>query len=132
MTPNRPPAPPTLTEVIHLPDSAMAQTEPVPLAPDSMPLEQLEPFVPAPLPTEPRPLRLDEELDAELVTRLLEGLRPRLHDWLEAELRLALTEALPALSDRVFSTLRAQLEDELPQLLRHALDEKGAGRRGAP
>jgi hypothetical protein len=131
MTAPRPAKPPTLTEVIHLPDSAMAPAEPMPLAPDSMPLEELQTTAPAPPPSDLRPMRMDE-IDAELLARLLDGLRPRLHDWLEAELRLALTEALPALSERIFATLRAQLDGELLQLLQHALSETRERRRGAP
>lgn len=121
MTAPRPAAPPTLTEVIHLPDSALAPTEPMPLAPDSMPIEALA-AEPAPLPAEPRPMRLAEQ-DAEWRSRLVDDLRPTLQGWLDAEVQKALLESMPALSERLSAALRRRLDDELPALLERALEE---------
>lgn len=119
MTSHRPAAPPTLTEVIHLTDIAMAPTEPIPLAPDSVPIEELESAAAAP-PVEPRPMRL-ADVEAEWRARLVEDLRPALQRWLEAEVRLALQAAMPALGERLLGTLRARLDAEMPELLERAL-----------
>lgn len=121
MTAPRPAAPPTLTEVIHLPDSALAPTEPMPLAPDSMPIEALA-AGPAPPPAEPRPMRLAEQ-DAEWRSRLIDELRPTLQGWLEAELHQALLESMPAFGEKLMSALQRRLDDELPALLDRMLAE---------
>jgi len=114
----RPVTPPTLTEVIDLSDRAMAPTEPLPLAPDSMPLEDVGSAAKAPLTA---PTLAD--LDAALVASIVEALRPRLHSWLEVEVRLAVAKSMPTLSERLAATLRDELDGKLPGLVQHALAE---------
>lgn len=122
MTAPRPAAPPTLTEVIDLPDRAMAPIEPMPLPPDSMSVEELEAAFSA-SPAEPlRPMRL-AEVDAQWLARLLDELRPALREWLDTELQRALLETMPELSERLRTALHQRLERELPSLLERAIAE---------
>lgn len=117
----RPAAPPTLTEVIQLPDQALAPTEPVPLAPESVALEDVEPAKAAAVEVPRAAFARISELDGRLLDSLVDALRPRLQAWLEVELRLALAEALPMLSERMAATLREELDGELRELVQRAL-----------
>jgi len=119
----RPAAPPTLTEVIHLSDQALAPTEPMPLAPESMALEDVEPAAASAVEVPHAALARGPELDARLLDSLVDALRPRLQAWLEVEMRLALTEALPMLSERMAATFRDELDGELRELVQRALAE---------
>jgi hypothetical protein len=126
----RPAAPPTLTEVIHLSDQAMAPTEPMPLAPESLALEDVEPTAAFAVELPRAGLARGADLDARLLDCMVDALRPRLQAWLEVEMRVALTEALPMLSERMAAAFRDDLDGELRELIQRALAEARRGQVG--
>lgn len=102
---------PTLTEVIEVVSrDEHADTAPLPLPPDSVPLELLEAGLPRPAPTvgptAPSPA---------WVEAVLQRLQPRVDAWLETRASQLLGEAS--------RTLARELSAELPALARSAIDE---------
>lgn len=112
MTPLRQ-AVPTLTEVIEVvPGDERADIAPLPLPPDSVPLELLEAGLPA------APLRAAPTMappSEAWVQAVLQRLQPRLDAWLETRASQLLGEAS--------RTLARELAAELPGLTRAAIDE---------
>jgi hypothetical protein len=94
---------PTLTEVIDIIERAVENSAPLPLAPESVPLELAGD---AALPT-----RAPRSLHDLLTGALMELLEPRLEVWLQTHIE--------ASARAIVQDLRA----ELPALLRQALDE---------
>jgi hypothetical protein len=109
MTPSRQSLP-TLTEVIEVvPGEERADIAPLPLPPESVPLELLE----AGLPTaSPPPVQAPSEAWVQAV---LQRLQPRVDTWLETRASQLLSEASRSLA--------RELADELPALTRAAIDE---------
>jgi hypothetical protein len=127
---------PTLTEVIEitsLDDGSGPTTPPLPVQVESVALESdgLDPRMPRmappvlPLNSEPTspateaPMAYDEELVAQVMVRL----QPRLEAWVEAQVRRALTDALPIWVESAALTIARDLRSEMPELLSIALDE---------
>jgi hypothetical protein len=128
---------PTLTEVIEitsLDDGSGPTTPPLPVQVESVALESdgFDPRMPqvqAPVPplnsaptpgaAPAPPMAYDEELVAQVMVRL----QPRLEAWVEAQVRRALTEALPVWVESAALTIARDLRSEMPELLSIALDE---------
>ncbi len=130
---------PTLTEVIEVRQAAQsaAPDAPLPVQDESVALEDAfgefergasvaaAPAPPPPAllhlrtPQEQRALAQDEELVAQVLTRL----QPRLEAWVEAQVRRALVELLPVWSESAALSIARDLRAEMPELLSLALDE---------
>lgn len=128
---------PTLTEVIEVrqaAESAYAPAAPLPVQDESVALEDAfggfernapASDVPPPAllhlrtPQEQRALAQDEELVAQVLTRL----QPRLEAWVESQVRRALVELLPVWSESAALSIARDLRAEMPELLSLALDE---------
>lgn len=127
-TPRR--ALPTLTEVIAVAAEGVAPAEPLPLAPESVPLDRA-PQRPA---TQAEGLRrlsvLGPEEAARLVDTVVARLQPQLEAWVREQvghavqdgLQAAVHEALQAHVDRAAADVARRLRCELPSLARTALD----------
>jgi len=140
---------PTLTEVIEVVPDEPAQSAPMPLAPDSVPLDLAAPpppAAPAAIPRlslwgEPDPARLVDDvvarlqptLEAWVRERLAEGLQQALQDTMRASIEAALAQAAHAATQAMDAALRAGVEQagadlarrlraELPALARAALE----------
>jgi hypothetical protein len=122
---------PTLTEVIAtVPVDQTAASLPLPLAPESLPLDRT-PTPPAPLP-EASLQRLPlagADASAELVDAVLRQLQPRLEVWVREQMADVLQESLESAVrdlvrrevDRAASEVARRLRDELPTLARDAV-----------
>jgi hypothetical protein len=108
---------PTLTEVVEVVVHGTTVSGPLPLAPESMPLESLE----VPPPVMAPPPRLVSQ--RALVDAVVQRLQPRLDAWIQVRIELAMTEVLRSQIDEVARTLGRALSAELPALAREALDE---------
>jgi hypothetical protein len=138
----RPEVLPTLTEVIDLALPPPTAQPPLPLAPDSVPLEgpgeaamwDERALV---VPTAGLPSPAAQAATAAVVAAVVQSLAPRLERWieshlgadLEASLREALEQALAPALERALILAREQLHAELPELVRAALDQ---ARRDSP
>lgn len=128
-TPRR--ALPTLTEVIAVAAAEVAPTEPLPLAPESVPLERA-PAPPArPAGTGmPRLSLLGPEEAARIVDAVVARLQPQLEAWVREQvgqavnegLEAAVREAVRAHVDNAAAAVARRLRSELPSLARAALD----------
>ncbi len=128
-TPRR--ALPTLTEVITVAAEEMAPTQPLPLAPESVPLE---PAAAPPAPSTgvgpPRLSLFGPEEAARLVDAVVVRLQPQLENWVRAQvgqavqegLDAAVREALHAHVDRAAADVARRLRSDLASLARAALD----------
>jgi len=106
---------PTLTEVVEVVvDTAMAG--PLPLAPESMPMEMLE----APPPAAALPRLVSQRA---LVDAVVQRLQPRVDAWIQVRAELLMNELLRSQIDEVARALGRALSAELPALAREALDE---------
>ena len=130
---------PTLTEVVEitsLEGGSQPIAPPLPVQVESVALEsdgpdpQRPPAHPRQAKVEPAPgaapaassvdaLAYDEELVAQVMVRL----QPRLEAWVEAQVRRALSEALPVWVESAALTIARDLRSEMPELLSIALDE---------
>jgi hypothetical protein len=108
---------PTLTEVVEVTPDEATVSQPVPLAPESMPLESLD----RPPPVSPTVPRLVSQ--RALIDAVVHRLQPRLDAWIQARTELVLNELLRSQVDEVARTLGRALSAELPALAREALDE---------
>jgi len=107
---------PTLTEVVEVVvDTTMAG--PLPLAPESMPMESLE----APPPVAAALPRLVSQ--RALVDAVVQRLQPRVDAWIQVRAELLMNELLRSQIDEVARELGRALSAELPALAREALDE---------
>jgi len=107
---------PTLTEVVEVVVDEAAMSGPLPLAPESIPIESLEvPPVVAPLP------RLVSQ--RALVDAVVQRLQPRLDAWIQVRVELLMNEMLRSQIEEAARTLGRALSAELPALAREALDE---------
>ena len=114
---------PTLTEVIDLRKTNPGAYEPttaMPIQDESVPMEEsalgtLRLRTPGPS----QGLAQDEELVAQVLVRL----QPRLEAWVEAKVRIALTELLPVWIESAALSIARDLHAEMPELLSLALDE---------
>jgi hypothetical protein len=107
---------PTLTEVIEVvPAEERADIAPLPLPPESVPLELLEAGLPAIAPPASQPP------SEAWVQAVLQRLQPRLDAWMETRASQLLGEAS--------RTLARELAAELPGLARTAIDELARERK---
>jgi len=128
-TPRR--ALPTLTEVIAVAAAEVAPTEPLPPAPESIPLDRV-PVPPSRPPGTgmPRLSVLGPEEAARVVDAVVARLQPRLEDWVREQVAHAVQEGLEAAVreavrqhvDGAAADVARRLRSELPSLARAALD----------
>jgi hypothetical protein len=106
---------PTLTEVIEVVADGGGIATPLPLAPDSVPLEAVAPAAPV----------AAREGDGEqaLLLAVIERLQPQLEAMIQARLAAALAPNLKAEIDAASRSLAHELRADLPALVREALDE---------
>jgi hypothetical protein len=109
---------PTLTEVVEVTADEATVSRPLPLAPESMPMESLD----SQLPAIPPPPRLASQQRA-LIDAVVHRLQPRLDAWIQVRTELVLNELLRSQVEEVARTLGRALSAELPALAREALDE---------
>lgn len=124
---------PTLTEVIEIAPDALAPTEPLPLAPESVPLEPARAAAaPAAYPkTLPRLGLLGPEEAARIVDAVVERLQPRLEAWVREQfapvtadaLQQVVRDAVQASVDAAAADMARRLRLELPALARSALED---------
>lgn len=123
---------PTLTEVIATAASdEVASAKPLPLAPESMPLDHA-PTPPAPAVATglPRLALLGPQEAAAVVDAVVAQLQPQLEAWVREQLGLALQaglestlrEAVRVHVDSAAADVARRLRSELPTLARAALD----------
>jgi hypothetical protein len=108
---------PTLTEVVEVIPHEATSSLPMPLAPESMPLESRD----SPPPVAPPLPRLVSQ--RALIDAVVHRLQPRLDAWIQVRTELLLNELLRSQVDEVARTLGRALSAELPALAREALDE---------
>lgn len=123
---------PTLTEIIAVAPDEIAPTEPLPLAPETVALDNA-PARPTQAGAEgmPRLAVLGAEEAARLVDAVVARLQPRLEDWvrdrieqaLQDGVETALREALRSHVDAAAADVARRLRSELPALARAAFDE---------
>lgn len=123
---------PTLTEVIEIASAEAAPTEPLPLAPESVPLEPARAVPPqAADQALPRLRVLGAEEAARIVDAVVERLQLRLEAWVQEQLSAvvstavqdAVREAVQASVQAAATDMARRLRRELPALARAALDE---------
>lgn len=114
---------PTLTEVIEIAAEDPAATAPLPLAPDSMPLDPTPPIAPPAPAAVPRLSLLGPEEAARIVDAVMARMQPRLEAWVRTQLADTLREALQPAVDAAAAEVARRLRSELPALARAALDE---------
>jgi hypothetical protein len=105
---------PTLTEVIEVSEVTAGSGDgatPLPLAPESIPLETLAPDVSA------------ADADQTLLQAVIEQLQPQLEALIQARLAGVVAEILKAELDAAGRSLAHELRAQLPALVREALDE---------
>lgn len=105
---------PTLTEVIEVTADAGEGAAPRPLAPESIPLENL-----APPPVGAR----EVEDEPALVLAVIDRLQPQLEAMIRERLAAAIAHSLQVEIDAAGRSLAHELRAELPALVREALDE---------
>lgn len=116
---------PTLTEIVNVnTPKDMRGTEPPAEFEATRPDPYLTPA--AATPPSPQTLAYDEELVAQVMVRL----QPRLEAWVEAQVRRALMQMLPALAESASLAIVRDLRSEMPELLSLALDEAHRQRHG--
>jgi hypothetical protein len=110
---------PTLTEVIELEPAVDGMPAgPLPLAPDSMPLEMLGREAAGAVPR-----RAGFGITDEGAQALLQRLQPRLDAWIEARAAALLADAVSDAMAQASRALAREVSAQLPTLAREALEE---------
>lgn len=107
---------PTLTEVIAVVPDEPTPSAPVPLAPDSVPLDVAPPVAPAVAPAIPRMHLWGEPDTAQVVDDVVARLQPTLEAWVRDRLSEGLQQALQ-------DTVRRSVEAALARALTAAVDD---------
>jgi hypothetical protein len=121
---------PTLTEVIQLTPGEAVPTEPLPLAPESVPLDSMAPRAAKPAEGLLRLSMLGPEEAARIVDAVVARLQPQLETWVRDQIGQALRESVEAAVrdavrtqvDAAAADVARRLRTELPTLARAALD----------
>jgi hypothetical protein len=108
-----PPGVPTLTEVIEMTLDDRPGRMQVPMAPESVALEDME----------PAPSIDGEHQQNALVDAVMARLQPRLESWIEAHLAASFAGVMRGMIDNAASVLARDLRGDLPALLREALED---------